>query len=317
MLTVGGYHLQTYPVQSQALPGYLQARLPEAPPHNPEPLHTILRDIEADLIPRITHWFIPNFFAYFPAIASTAAFIEKMLCTCFNTVRFTCPTRPSQRCRSSWGSTPANIRLIPTTMETEFALFPALLRETVVADVEARLVPLFVCATVGTTSMTAVDPLKPVADVAGEIPMWLHVEAGSACICPEFRHYLDATWCCCLWVQKSCLLVKALRVKPEYLRNGPSERELVVEYIDWQVGTGRQFKSLQLWSVLRSYGIANLREHIRSDISMARMFEGFVMSDPRFEVITPRRFALVCFRLRQMGWVQSMWTPSTGSCWIG
>ncbi|OWM90987.1 hypothetical protein CDL15_Pgr023320 [Punica granatum] len=101
------------------------------------------------------------------------------------------PTRPSQRCRSSWGSTPANIRLIPTTMETEFALFPALLRETVVADVEARLVPLFVCATVGTTSMTAVDPLKPVADVAGEIPMWLHVEAGSACICPEFRHYLD------------------------------------------------------------------------------------------------------------------------------
>ncbi|PKI52939.1 hypothetical protein CRG98_026645 [Punica granatum] len=414
--------IETYSVQSQASPGYLRARLPEAPPHNPEPLESILRDLEAEIIPGITHWLSPNFFAYFPATASNAAFIGEMLCTCFNTVGFSWFASPAgtelemvvvdwlahmlqlpksfmfsngtggggviqnttsesilvtlvaarDRAIDSIGADymhklvaygsdqthptfakackivgihPGNIRSIPTSMETGFALSPALLREAVAADVAAGLVPLYVCATMGTASTTAVDPVEPTADVAGEFGMWLHVDAaygGSACICPEFRHYLNGVeradslslsphkWlltyldCCCLWVRQSGLLVKALSTNTEYLSNSPAESEVVVHYKDWQVGTGRRFKSLRLWLVLRSYGVANLQEHIRSDMRMARMFEVLVMSDPRFEVVVPRNFALVCFRLRPTGSVHANtlnqklleWVNSTGRAYM-
>lgn len=44
--------------------------------------------------------------------------------------------------------------------------------------------------------------------------------------------------------------------------------------------------------------MANLMEHIRSDVAMAKHFEGLVAMDRRFEVVAPRKFALVCFRLK-------------------
>lgn len=138
--------------------------------------------------------------------------------------------------------------------------------------------------------------------------------AGSACICPEFRHYLNGVervdslslaphkWlltyldCCCLWVKNPSLLTKTLSTNPEYLKNKLSESNSVVDYKDWQIGTGRRFKSLRLWFVLRTYGTINLQNHIRSDICMARTFENLVKSDTRFEIVAPANFALVCFR---------------------
>ncbi|KAK9085046.1 hypothetical protein Sjap_025457 [Stephania japonica] len=49
--------------------------------------------------------------------------------------------------------------------------------------------------------------------------------------------------------------------------------------------------------VLQMYGVTNLQRHIRSDISLAKGFEEMVKKDLRFEIVVPRRFALVCFRL--------------------
>ncbi|KAJ0051679.1 hypothetical protein Pint_01645 [Pistacia integerrima] len=49
--------------------------------------------------------------------------------------------------------------------------------------------------------------------------------------------------------------------------------------------------------VLRLYGLENLQCYIRNHIQLARHFEGLVAQDTRFEVVTPRIFALVCFRL--------------------
>lgn len=216
------------------------------------------------------------------------------------------------------GIHPRNIRSIPTNLAGCFSLCPLKLRRVLEDDVAHGLVPLYLCATVGTTSTNAVDPIEPLADVARDYGMWVHVDAaygGSACICPEFRHYLNGVervdslsvsphkWllssldCCCLWVKRSDLLVKALSTNPEYLKNKLSESDSVVDYKDWQLGTGRRFKSIRLWLVIRSYGVENLQNHIRSDIRMAKKFEWFVGSDPRFEIVVPRRFGLVCFRL--------------------
>ncbi|KAG1365403.1 putative Tryptophan decarboxylase TDC2 [Cocos nucifera] len=190
------------------------------------------------------------------------------------------------------------------------------------ADAAAGLVPSYVCATVGTTSSTAVDPVGPISEVAAEFVAWVHVDAayaGSACVCPEFRQYLDGVeradsvsfsphkWllacldCTCLWVGDTRLLTGPLGTNPEYLKNGPSESGSVVDLKDLQLGVGRRFRALKLWMVIRTYGVANLQAHIRSDVEMAWGFERMVQSDPRFEVVVRRRFALVCFRLSPRG----------------
>nr|TKW17000.1 hypothetical protein SEVIR_5G336700v2 [Setaria viridis] len=60
----------------------------------------------------------------------------------------------------------------------------------------------------------------------------------------------------------------------------------------------RRFRALKLWLVLRCYGAEGLRDHVRAHVRMAASFEGMVRADARFEVVLPRGFALVCFRLR-------------------
>ncbi|KAI3812783.1 hypothetical protein L1987_17495 [Smallanthus sonchifolius] len=389
-------NVENYPVLSQVQPGFLKNRLSETPPDMPESFDTILRDVQNDIIPGITHWLSPNFFAYFPASVSTAAFVGEMLCTCFNTVGFNWVASPaatelemvvmdwlatmlhlpksfmfsgsgggvlqstttesclctlvaardrvlneigighigklvvygSDQTHSMFkkvcklaGIDPKNIRAIPTRVEDEFSLSPSILRKVIQADVEQGLVPLYLCVTIGTTSTTAVDPIKDLAEVANKNNMWVHIDGaygGNACICPEYRHFLDGVekvdslslsphkWllsyaeCCCLWMKNPDLIVNALRTNPEYLRNKHSESDSVVSYKDWQVGTARRFKSLRLWFMLRSYGVQNLQKHIRTDVQMAITFERLVKSDVKFEVVTPRRFALVCFRLKQL-----------------
>ncbi|ONK70858.1 uncharacterized protein A4U43_C04F2250 [Asparagus officinalis] len=49
--------------------------------------------------------------------------------------------------------------------------------------------------------------------------------------------------------------------------------------------------------VLRLYGLENLQPYIRNHIKLAEEFKQLVNSDSRFEVVTPRTFSLVCFRL--------------------
>ncbi|KAK4349428.1 hypothetical protein RND71_032183 [Anisodus tanguticus] len=215
------------------------------------------------------------------------------------------------------GIKPENFRAIPTTKATEFALCPESLSATIQEDIKVGLIPLFLCVTIGTTSTTVVDPLKPLCEIAKEYGIWVHVDAayaGSACICPEFQHYLDGVenansfslnahkWlfstldCCCLWVKDPSSLTKALSTTPECLRNKVTDSKQAIDYKDWQIALSRRFRSLKLWLVLRSYGVANLRNFIRSHIKMAKHFEGLVTMDERFEIVAPRNFSMVCFR---------------------
>nr|Q0ZQX0.1 RecName: Full=Phenylacetaldehyde synthase; Short=PhPAAS [Petunia x hybrida]ABB72475.1 phenylacetaldehyde synthase [Petunia x hybrida] len=216
------------------------------------------------------------------------------------------------------GIKPENFRAIPTTKATEFSLNPESLRRAIQEDKKAGLIPLFLCTSIGTTSTTAVDPLKPLCEIAEEYGIWVHVDAayaGSACICPEFQHFLDGVehansfsfnahkWlfttldCCCLWLKDPSSLTKALSTNPEVLRNDATDSEQVVDYKDWQITLSRRFRSLKLWLVLKSYGVANLRNFIRSHIEMAKHFEELVAMDERFEIMAPRNFSLVCFRV--------------------
>jgi len=68
-----------YPVLSQATSGDLRASLPKSPPMDGEPLEAVLRDLDALIMPGITHWQRPRFFGYFPANTSGPAILGELL----------------------------------------------------------------------------------------------------------------------------------------------------------------------------------------------------------------------------------------------
>jgi aromatic-L-amino-acid/L-tryptophan decarboxylase len=68
-----------YPVKSQVIPGEIASRLPEMPPEEAEAFASIFADFENILMPGITHWQSPNFFAYFPANSSFPSLLGEML----------------------------------------------------------------------------------------------------------------------------------------------------------------------------------------------------------------------------------------------
>jgi aromatic-L-amino-acid decarboxylase len=68
-----------YPVRAQVRPGEIAARLPAAPPADGEPLERIFADFERILLPGMTHWQHPSFFAYFPANSSPPSVLAEML----------------------------------------------------------------------------------------------------------------------------------------------------------------------------------------------------------------------------------------------
>ncbi|TVQ81244.1 MAG: aspartate aminotransferase family protein [Phycisphaeraceae bacterium] len=210
-----------------------------------------------------------------------------------------------------------NLRLIPT--DSALAMDPDALRSRIEADLRSGLRPFFLCATLGTTSTGAFDPVDALGSIAQEHAMWHHIDAawaGSAAICPEHRGWMCGVeradsfcfnphkWlltnfdCSAYWTRDRAALLDALSITPEYLRNQASDAGAVVDYRDWQIPLGRRFRAIKLWFVMRHYGLEGLRAHIRRHIALAEQFERWVRADDRFEIAQPRSLSLVTFRLR-------------------
>ena len=71
--------IETLPVLSQVKPGKVRQALPSEAPHVGQSFDTILQDIDEVVLPGVTHWQSPNFFAYFPANASGPAILGDLL----------------------------------------------------------------------------------------------------------------------------------------------------------------------------------------------------------------------------------------------
>ena len=210
-----------------------------------------------------------------------------------------------------------NLRAVE--VDQDFALRPHTLARQIAADKNSGLIPCFVCATVGTTSSNAIDPVREIGAICREHNIWLHVDSamsGTAALCPEFRFLHDGMefadsycfnphkWmltnfdCDCFYVADRKHLIQTLSVLPEYLRNQATESGAVIDYRDWQIPLGRRFRSLKLWFVIRHYGIEGLQQQVRQHVRLAQQFAGWVRSDGRFELAAPVPLNLICFRLR-------------------
>jgi aromatic-L-amino-acid decarboxylase len=71
--------IESFPVLSQVAPGDIRAALPDEPPEHGESFEAVLADVDRVIMPGITHWQHPSFFAYFPANASGPAILGDLL----------------------------------------------------------------------------------------------------------------------------------------------------------------------------------------------------------------------------------------------
>jgi aromatic-L-amino-acid decarboxylase len=72
------------PVLSRVEPGAVRAALPAAPPDEPEPFTAVLQDLDDVLLPGITHWNHPRFFAYFAISGSEPGILAELLAATLN-----------------------------------------------------------------------------------------------------------------------------------------------------------------------------------------------------------------------------------------
>jgi len=386
--------VESLPVLSRVRPGDIRAALPSGPPERGEPFEAVLKDLSELILPGITHWQSPNFFAYFPANASGPAILGDLISSGFGVQGMLWSTSPActelethvldwmaemldlPQCFRSTGSGGgaiqdsassaalcaliaareratglasnergcdgrltaytssqahssiekgvkvagigrANLRMID--VDNALAMRPEQLARQIDEDRRTGRVPFFVAATIGTTSSNGMDPIRAVGRICRDQGLWLHVDgamAGTAALCPEFRHLQDGLdladsycfnphkWmftnfdCDCFYVADRKSLIQALSILPEYLRNQATESGAVIDYRDWQIPLGRRFRALKLWFVIRHYGAEGLRHHVRRHVALAREFARWVQTAPRFELAVDPPLNLVCFRHR-------------------
>jgi aromatic-L-amino-acid decarboxylase len=84
-----------YPVLAQVSPGDVRAGLPASPPEQPEPFADVLRDLDEIIVPGITHWQSPRFFAYFAVSGSEPGILAELLAATLNSVGFIWRTSPA------------------------------------------------------------------------------------------------------------------------------------------------------------------------------------------------------------------------------
>lgn len=188
------------------------------------------------------------------------------------------------------------------------------------ADVAAGYLPMCVVVATGTTGTTAIDPLRPIAEVAQRHGVWIHVDAayaGSALLLPAYRWMIDGIeladsfvfnphkWlftnfdCTAYYLRDRDTLLRTLSILPEYLKT--QQDPYVNNYRDWGVPLGRRFRALKLWFVLRSYGLEGLRERLQAHIDLATKVDQWIAAHPAMERMATRTLNVVFFRHRPVG----------------
>ncbi|MDE0305951.1 MAG: pyridoxal-dependent decarboxylase [Albidovulum sp.] len=206
--------------------------------------------------------------------------------------------------------------LVRVSTDDERSMRPESLRHAIEADLAAGLVPAGVVLCVGGTSTGAVDGIAPVAAVAENFGLNIHVDAawaGAAMICDEFRRHWEGIeqvdsivinphkWigaqfdCSVQFLANPDSQIRTVGLRPDYLST--SSVGQITNFNEWTIPLGRRFRALKLWFVFRAYGVEGLREMIRNHVSWVRELQSRFDSDPEFEVLTTCPFGLFTFRL--------------------
>lgn len=379
--------LRDRPVRAQTKPGAIFNAVPAAAPETPEAMEAIFADFEKLILPGMTHWQHPRFFAYFPANAAPASVVAEQLVTAMAAQCMLWQTSPAATeletrvldwlrralglpdaftgviqdsassatlaavlvmreralkwagnkeglpgqkrlriyCsgqvhtsidRAIWvaGIGEDNLVRIPTTGELQ-GMDPNALEAAIAADQAAGYLPAGIIASVGGTSIGGTDNIAAVCAVAREHNLYVHVDAawaGSAMICPEFRHlwagveqadsvvfnphkWLGAQFdCSAHFLRDPESLVKTLAIQPEFLKTHGHDG--IINYSEWSVPLGRRFRALKIWFLLRAYGLEKLRTMIRNHVTWSKNLAKRLGATPDFRITSAPMLSLFSFR---------------------
>lgn len=195
------------------------------------------------------------------------------------------------------------------------AMDPVALRISMAADAAAGRVPTIVVANVGSTGVTAMDPLGPIVEIAGEHGAWVHVDAamaGSVMLLPEWRHLFDGVegadsfgwnphkWmgtildCSLLYVRDTEQFTRVMSTNPSFLQSAADGQ--VTQYRDWGIPLGRRFRALKLWFHLHLDGIEAIQARLRRDLANAKWLAEQVERASDWTLVAPLTLQTVCLR---------------------
>jgi aromatic-L-amino-acid decarboxylase len=207
-----------------------------------------------------------------------------------------------------------NLVKVPT--DAALSMDPAALDAAIRADLSAGFLPAGVVFCTGGTSVGAMDRIGDGIAVAKAHGLMTHVDAawaGSAMICPEFRHFWDGVdaadsvvtnphkWlgaqfdCCVQFLADPTSQIRTLGLRPDYLQTlGQDE---ITNFNEWTVPLGRSFRALKLWFLMRAEGLEGLRQRIRNHVAWAEASARAVGAIPGVEVVTGPVLSLYSFAL--------------------
>jgi aromatic-L-amino-acid decarboxylase len=207
-----------------------------------------------------------------------------------------------------------NLRLLPSDPATR-ALPAGTLAQAMADDVAAGRQPAAVIASLGTTGVTAFDPVGALVEAAAAHGAWVHADAamaGSALLLPECRGLFDGidgadsiSWNPHKWigtildtslfyVRDPQTLARVMSTNPAYLQS--AEDGQVTQYRDWGIPLGRRFRALKLWFQLALDGPDAIRDRLRRDLANARWLADQVEATPDWTLVSPLTLQTVCLR---------------------
>lgn len=211
--------------------------------------------------------------------------------------------------------TPAQIRTLP--VDSKQRLVPADVATAMAEDVAAGYHPLLLCASLGTTSTGAIDPLDELAEITQRYGAWFHVDGAYGAAVRLLPEYRDATaglakadsvtldphkWLYapmesgCFLTRDMAALETAFTGDGEYMQDIPLDE---INLFRRGPELTRGNRALKLWLLLRSVGLDKLTNAIRRDITLCHLACDLLSEDPDLEIVTPPQLSVFSFAAKK------------------
>ena len=206
-------------------------------------------------------------------------------------------------------------------VDAEHSMDLEALKAAIAADRTRGLRPFCIVANAGTTNTGSVDDLNAIADIAAEQDLWVHIDGaygGAGMLAEEGRRLMagmeradsvvidphkwlfqpyEAGIC---FVREPGLMHHAFASNPEYLQD-VAQGEDEVNFSERGIQLSRGLRAFKLWLSLKVFGAEAYRAAVERGCQIARDAEAMLRESGRFEIVTPAKLAVVCFRLLRDG----------------
>ena len=213
----------------------------------------------------------------------------------------------------------AQVRVIES--DPLFRMRVADLRDAIAEDAANGLSPFLIVASAGTTNTGAVDPLDPIADLARDARIWLHVDAAyggffaltergkralagleradSITLDPHKSLFLPYGTGALL-VRDASELRRAHAMHASYLPPKPADVD-ATDFADLGPELSRDFRGLRVWLPIKMHGIGAFREALDEKLDLARDACEAIRALPRVEIVAEPELSLFAFRFARAG----------------